>query len=143
MSFKSHTSHRSYVTGIRAVSLLWRVISFARAHLRILYAAQLHADLSKAAVAILIRRIVTEAVLGSDFVSHLSECRARVLKSHRRKILPTRGSRQFIHLFSSQIVELPANIHALERTHATKVLIIFLLGRGHKDLTEAFELFRR
>ena len=84
------------------MSLLRRVVSFARAHLRILYSAKLHSDLSEAAVAGLIRRIVTEAVLGSDCGSHLGECRARVLKSGRRKILSTRISRQFIHLYTDE-----------------------------------------
>ena len=59
-------------------SLLRRVITFTRAHLRIFHAAHLNSNFAKLAVASLVRRIVAEAVLRADLVRNLRERRPRV-----------------------------------------------------------------
>src|ERR1041384_3317449 len=78
--------HAGYVRSAHC-SLLRRVITIARAHGRILDAAQLHGDLAKLTIASLVRGIVTKAVLRANLVGDLRKGRARVLQTGGCEIL--------------------------------------------------------
>src|SRR5688500_15216733 len=72
------------------------VITFARAHLRILHAANLDADFSRLAIARLVSRVVAEAVLRADFIRNLRERGARIAQCSRGKVSTARPARKFI-----------------------------------------------
>src|SRR5437588_415965 len=98
-------------------SLLRRIVTITRSHAGVLHAPQFHFDLTKAAVASLVRWIVAETVLGADLVRDLCKRRARFAQTRGGEILASGITGHLVHLAPRQIVELPADIHALKLAH--------------------------
>src|SRR6266498_5516644 len=108
-------------------SLLWGIVSFARPHAGVFHATHLHFDLTKATVASFVRRIVAQAVLSANFVGHLRKCRPRLWQGAGGKSFSSGSTGHITHFTPRQIVELATDVHALELSHATEVLIVLLL----------------
>src|SRR5207302_9089325 len=97
---------------------------------------QLNLDLAKVSIAIFVRGIITQTVLRSDFVGDLRESSACILKRRRRKVLPARAAREFIHLVAREVVETSADVHALELSKSAEILIVFFLRGRHKQFAK-------
>src|SRR3981081_2413241 len=108
-------------------SLLRRKVSLACPHAGVFHAAHLDFDLTKAAVASLVRWIVAQAVLRANLVGNLRKGGPRLLRAAGGESFSSGCTRHLAHFFPRQIVKLPADVHAFELSQAAKVLIVFLL----------------
>src|SRR5918912_4110841 len=121
-----------------------RVIAFACADLCASGdAAHFDADGAKATVARLVRRIIAEAVLRADLCGDLRKGRARIAQIGGHEITASRSARQIVHLAAGQVVQVAADLHALERAEATEALVIRGVGARHEDSAIALELCAR
>src|SRR6266436_1276623 len=91
------------------------------------HTTQLHANRAKFSIAVLIRRVVAQAVLRPDFGGHTSKRSARILKTIGDEVSAATVFSQIVHLLARQIVKIAADLHSLKRSHSTKIHKVFSL----------------
>src|SRR2546426_211914 len=103
----------------------------------------MHTNSSEFAVASFICGIVTQTVLRADLSCYSSEGGASILQGGGNKILATACLREIIHLTTSQVIKVAADLHTFELTHPAKVYVVIRLGARDKDLAVSLKLFCR
>src|SRR6266851_3381646 len=112
----------------RPNSTLRSVVAFACADLSfIVKATQLHANRAKFSIAVFIRRVIAQTVLRPDLRGDACKSSARILKTVGDEVSAAAVLCQIVHLLARQIVKISANLHALKRSHSTKIHKVFSL----------------
>src|SRR5215213_4405683 len=120
------------------------VVALARSDLRArLHALDLDANGAKAAVAQLVRRIVAEAVLRAYLLRDACKGCAGIAQGGGRKSLAAGGACQVVHLLPCQVVEVAADLHALEWPHAAKIREVGIVQLRRDELAIARQLAAR
>jgi hypothetical protein len=97
-------------------------ISFSRSNLNTRrQTAELHTYLSIAAVTLIVRRIVSEAVFCPDLGSDASECRTRIAEISGREYFAARSLRNRVHLEVRDLVKLLAYRESFKVAEVTEV----------------------